>query len=54
MNSENPRVHTVEHVKRMAKNLKREKNIPHHQALNMAAQTCGFTSYTDFLNGQKK
>lgn len=40
----------IEHLKRMAKKLKKELAIPHHEALDKAAQEWGFSSYQHFLN----
>lgn len=33
---------TIDGIKRLAKTIKRERNIPHHQALDLAARAAGF------------
>lgn len=46
------RVHTIEFVKKMAKKIKKREVIPHHEALNLAAQEVGFKNWEDFKNNQ--
>jgi len=38
---------TVDGIKRLAKRLKREKNIKHSDALNEAAQAAGYRDFID-------
>lgn len=50
----NSNKHTAQYVKRLAKKIKKEQNIPHHQALDKAAQSIGFSNWKHFLNEAEK
>lgn len=41
--------HTIEWLKRQAKSLKKEKGIPHHEALDTIAKNMGYDSWTHLL-----
>ena len=45
--------HTTEYIKRQANKLKKELEIPHHEALDKAAKKNGFSNYKNFLNKQQ-
>lgn len=45
--------HTDDFLKRQAKKIKKDQNISHVQALNVAAIEAGFNNYTHFLNNRK-
>jgi hypothetical protein len=45
--------HTDDFLKRQAKTIKKDQNITHVQALNVAAVEAGFNNYTHFLNSRK-
>lgn len=47
-------IHTVDHIKRQAKKIKKERSIPHHEALDCACRNAGFSSYKTFLNKNAK
>lgn len=42
--------HSAEYIKRQAKRLKKELSIPHHEALDKAAEAAGFTNWRHFVN----
>jgi len=42
--------HTLTHIKRRAKALKKELGVPHHEALDKASQEFGFANYRQFHN----
>lgn len=42
--------HSADFIKRQATKLKKEMGIPHHEALDKAAQNVGFTNWKNFLN----
>lgn len=42
--------HSADFIKRQATKLKKEMGIPHHEALDKAAQNAGFTNWKNFLN----
>jgi hypothetical protein len=42
--------HSAAFIKRQATKLKKEMGIPHHDALDKAAQNAGFTNWKNFLN----
>lgn len=44
-NDGDPEMSELDTLKRMARQLKRELDIPHHQALDVAAQRMGFSNY---------
>lgn len=46
--------HTDGHLKRHAKKIKKEQNITHTQALDIAAREAGFTNFKNFQNSQLK
>ncbi|MFB9110034.1 hypothetical protein [Flavobacterium gyeonganense] len=46
--------HTDEHLKRLAKKIKKEQNITHTKALDIAAREAGFTNFKNFQNSQLK
>lgn len=46
--------HNVDYVKRLSKNLKREQNISHHEALNLTVKKLGFNNWKHFLNETEK
>lgn len=46
--------HNVEYVKRLAKKIKREQNITHHQALEVAAVNLGFSNWKHFLRNAEE
>ncbi|WP_307293136.1 hypothetical protein [Flavobacterium sp. SORGH_AS_0622] len=46
--------HTDKHLKRQAKKIKKEQNITHTQALEIAASEAGFTNFKNFQNSLKK
>jgi hypothetical protein len=46
--------HTGDFMKRQAKKIAKEQNIPHHQALEKAAINAGFTNWNHFVNASKK
>lgn len=48
------RDHTIKFIKRMAKRIKKETGIPHHEALNLAAQEAGANNWKHFLSMKKK
>lgn len=43
--------HSADYIKRQAKKLKKELGIPHHVALDKAAQNSGFANWKNFVNG---
>jgi hypothetical protein len=48
--------HTIEYIKRKAKNIKKEQNITHTQALEVIAKECGYSNWKhcqQSLNGNK-
>ncbi len=45
--------HNVEYVKRLAKKIKREQDITHHQALEIAAVNLGFSNWKHFLRNTR-
>ena len=45
---------TEVHLKRQAKKIKKEQNITHTQALDIAAREAGFTNFKNFQNSQFK
>lgn len=45
-------MHTEEYVKRLAKKLKKRYQVPHHEALNLAARELGFSNWKGFLNAR--
>ncbi len=51
---QNVKKHNVDYVKRLAKNVKREQNISHHEALNLTVQKFGFNNWKHFLNETEK
>jgi hypothetical protein len=50
---QNLKSHSAEYVKRIAKNIKNELRIPHHEALEAAAKQCGFVNWAHFCNTKK-
>ncbi|WP_179353810.1 hypothetical protein [Winogradskyella vidalii] len=46
--------HNVDYVKRLAKKLKKEQNISHHEALNLTVEKFGFNNWKHFLNENKE
>lgn len=46
--------HNVEYIKRLAKKIKREQNITHHQALEIAAVNLGFSNWKHFLRNARE
>jgi|GEM_PF-563280 len=46
--------HTDGQLKRQAKKIKKEQNITHTQALDIAAKEAGFTNFKNFQNSQLK
>lgn len=45
--------HNVNYVKRLAKKIKKEENLTHHQALNLIAKKFGFKNWKHFYNENK-
>ena len=45
-------IHTVGYIKRLASKIKKGLGIPHHEALDKAAQQCRFDNWRHFLNSQ--
>ena len=41
--------HNIDYLKRLAKNLKKEKGLNHHEALNEIVQNRGFSNWTHFI-----
>jgi hypothetical protein len=46
--------HNVDYVKRLAKNVKREQNLSHNEALNITVKKLGFNNWKHFLNEAEK
>lgn len=46
--------HTGDFIKRQAKKIAKEQNIPHHQALEQAAINAGFSNWNHFVNASKE
>src|ERR1700744_5174963 len=46
--------YTAEFLKRQAKNIKKDQDIPYLQALNKAAISAGFTCWDNFVNKSKE
>lgn len=45
--------HNVDYVKRQAKKLAKEKNIPHYQALDLIAKKLNYNNWKHFINENK-
>lgn len=45
--------HNVIWVKKLAKKIKKVMGVPHHVALDLAAQEIGFQNWKHFLNDQE-
>lgn len=45
-----PKEHNVEYLKRLAKTIKKQLNIPYHQALDSVAVKIGYSNWKHFLN----
>lgn len=43
----------IDYLKRQAKNIKKERNISHHEALNIVAHEIGFENWKAFINKSK-
>lgn len=52
MNQKTSSLYTAEYVKRQAKKIKKEFNIPYLQALDKAASIIGFNNWKHFLNSK--
>lgn len=46
--------HNIEYIKRLAKNIKKEQNLSHNQALNITVKELGFNNWKHFLNESEK
>ncbi|WP_343328391.1 hypothetical protein [Polaribacter staleyi] len=46
--------YNIKYIKRCAKNIKREQNLPYHQALNITVEKLGFNNWKHFLNEAEK
>ena len=46
--------HNVEYLKRLAKVIKKEQGIPHHESLNVVATQYGFSNWRNFLHSKAK
>lgn len=46
--------HNVEWVKKLAKKIKKTIGVPHHVALDLAAQEIGFQNYKHFINDENE
>lgn len=51
MSNESIRPTSIVGIKRLAKNIKAERGIPHHEALNAAARQAGYESFRHASNG---
>lgn len=48
------KTHNVEYLKRLAKVIKKEKGIPHHESLDIVAIQHGFSNWRNFLHSKAK
>ena len=46
--------HNIEYIKRLAKNIKKEQNLSHNQALNLTVKKLGFNNWKHFLKESGK
>ena len=44
--------HNVEYLKRLAKLIKKEQGVPHHESLNIVATQYGFSNWRNFLHSK--
>ena len=45
--------HNIDYVKRLAKKLAKEKNIPHHEALDVISKERNYNNWKHFYNENK-
>lgn len=46
--------HNVEYLKRLAKTIKKQQNVPYYQSLDLVAVNIGFTNWKNFLHNKNE